>query len=244
MACPTEISRTRTLILTPSDHARSELGALLSAEGLNYSTATGMSEALTLLLEAALNDNPYHLVLVDETSLPGSSVRLTGILGAEPLLKSIRLLDIGSLQQVSENGSKPDMARILGNAFAPPPSGSEAGDPGPGPISFDPAALENLRAVEEAGQQGFVAEMIQTFLDQSEQQVSLLTAALAEQDLEVVRKTAHTLKSAAAAVGAMKLSQLCRDLECAARMKTGDFETLIAAIASELPQVSKLLKKS
>ena len=79
---------------------------------------------------------------------------------------------------------------------------------------LDPAAAENLR---QLGGDEFVAELVQTFLDEA----PVLLAALQGSDAAEVRRAAHTLKSNAATFGATRLSDLCQELETQARAGDG-----------------------
>jgi HPt (histidine-containing phosphotransfer) domain-containing protein len=71
---------------------------------------------------------------------------------------------------------------------------------------LDPAALEALR---ELGGEEFVADLVQTFLDDAPP----LLAALRGSDAGEVRRAAHTLKSNGTTFGATQLAELCRELE-------------------------------
>ncbi len=78
---------------------------------------------------------------------------------------------------------------------------------------FDPTAIEKLRTV--AGDQGstFVAEMAELFLEETRKLLPELQAGCDGQDWKAVSRLAHSLKSSAATLGAMRLSAACRILE-------------------------------
>lgn len=60
-------------------------------------------------------------------------------------------------------------------------------------------------------------QLLQTFRDQSTQQIAQIEAASAANDLETIRRIAHTMKSASFSVGANKLGELCGRIENAVR---------------------------
>jgi CheY-like chemotaxis protein/HPt (histidine-containing phosphotransfer) domain-containing protein len=86
-------------------------------------------------------------------------------------------------------------------------------------VSFDAAALENLR---ELGGNDFLAEVIDTFLADAPNLLATLRRSLDEKDADELRRAAHTLKSNAATLGAGSFSELCRELEGSA--KSGELE--------------------
>jgi len=100
---------------------------------------------------------------------------------------------------------------------------------------LDPAALEELR---QLGGDEFVTDLIDTFFADAPP----LLAALRGQDVDEVRRAAHTLKSNGTTFGATRLSELCRELE--EQAKAGDLtgapaqadriETEYALVAEEL----------
>lgn len=67
------------------------------------------------------------------------------------------------------------------------------------------------------GDQGFVDELIDTFIEDAKTQIEALQAAGAAGDIAAVVRPAHSLKSNAANVGATVLGDLCRTLEVDAR---------------------------
>jgi len=77
----------------------------------------------------------------------------------------------------------------------------------------------------------FLAELIQTFLEDAPEQLAAIRDAMAGGDAEVVRRAAHSMKSNSASFGAMALSGLCKQLEDLG--KEGDLEAAVAVV----PQV-------
>ena len=77
---------------------------------------------------------------------------------------------------------------------------------------IDPAAwaglLESL-----GGDVDFVAELVETYFDDSPRLLAAMQAALSAGNAEDLRRAAHSLKSNSASFGAMRLSKKCKELE-------------------------------
>ena len=71
--------------------------------------------------------------------------------------------------------------------------------------------LENV-----GGDRGFLAELVRTYVADSPLLFAELRAAIDAGDAATARRTAHSLKSTSASMGALALSRLCREMETAA----------------------------
>ena len=80
------------------------------------------------------------------------------------------------------------------------------------PESIDPAALETLLETT-GGDPAFLAELIDSYVDDTPQLLAVIRRAVDAGDGEELRRAAHTLKSNSATFGALTLAALCRDLE-------------------------------
>jgi HPt (histidine-containing phosphotransfer) domain-containing protein len=110
---------------------------------------------------------------------------------------------------------------------------------GEGAPVLDQKVLTDLREVveEEFG------PILRGFIDHAPTLQGELDAGLAAGDVAALVRPAHSLKSSSANVGAMRLSDLARNLEHAARQ--GDMEGAaqgVVAIRAELPQVIAALR--
>jgi HPt (histidine-containing phosphotransfer) domain-containing protein len=76
---------------------------------------------------------------------------------------------------------------------------------------------EVYQALIEAVGEDFIEEMVEAFLEEGTQLVADLGKGLADRDIDLFRRAAHSLKSNAATFGAMKLSHLSEELEEMAR---------------------------
>jgi CheY-like chemotaxis protein/HPt (histidine-containing phosphotransfer) domain-containing protein len=80
------------------------------------------------------------------------------------------------------------------------------------PLQLDPVALARLRELA-AGDNAFIAEMIDTFLHDAPGMVEDMRKAVASGDAATLRRAAHSLKSNSRDFGAPALSAMCLELE-------------------------------
>jgi HPt (histidine-containing phosphotransfer) domain-containing protein len=84
---------------------------------------------------------------------------------------------------------------------------------------FDPAALNKLLNLV-GGNKADLAELIRSFLDETPPLLVDLRQGYETNNMELLRRAAHTLKSSARDFGAIQLSQLSQQLEVAVKEKT------------------------
>ena len=77
--------------------------------------------------------------------------------------------------------------------------------------------LNVYHALIEVVGEDFIGEMVDAFLEEGAQLMTDLGKGLANQDIDIFRRAAHSLKSNAATFGATKLSDLSEELEEMAR---------------------------
>jgi CheY-like chemotaxis protein/HPt (histidine-containing phosphotransfer) domain-containing protein len=111
--------------------------------------------------------------------------------------------------------SKPVTAARLADALSrhlassPEPAGAARGGAGSGaPVVFDPTVLAHLPMVLDGSQVGFAAQMLALFASTSGELLDAIATALASGDVDVLRRSLHSLKSSSAQVGALALSEL------------------------------------
>ncbi|MCK6684785.1 MAG: response regulator [Thermoanaerobaculia bacterium] len=80
-------------------------------------------------------------------------------------------------------------------------------------IAVDMSALAGLRQYQEDGQPDIVTQLIDDFLKEAPRKLATMEGAAARGEFEVLRRTAHSLKTAAASIGARRLSALCAWIE-------------------------------
>ena len=124
--------------------------------------------------------------------------------------------------------------------------GGEANQTDRWPI--DPKALDNIRALQRQGAPDMVSKVINIYLKESPKFLKTLQDALSSQDATALQKAAHSFKSSSANVGAIGLSELCKDMEAMGRENKTDnaapllsqiqkeYETVQAALTEQLPK--------
>ncbi|UEB97410.1 Hpt domain-containing protein [Pseudomonas sp. HN2] len=97
--------------------------------------------------------------------------------------------------------------------------------------SVDRDVLDTLREVME----GDYPELLDTFLNDSEERLSNLRAT---KDADQLMSCAHSFKGSACNMGAVRLAELCQDLESNAKDKSPEaLAQLVADIHSEFADV-------
>jgi signal transduction histidine kinase/DNA-binding response OmpR family regulator len=116
------------------------------------------------------------------------------------------------------------------------------------PGSIDPKALNNIRALQRQGAPDMVSKVIHIYLKESLKFLQTLQDAVSAKDATALQKAAHSFKSSSANVGAVGLSELCRDMEAMGRENKTDnaapllsdiqaeYETVLAALTEQLPK--------
>jgi HPt (histidine-containing phosphotransfer) domain-containing protein len=109
------------------------------------------------------------------------------------------------------------------------------------PGIIDPKALNDLLETV-GGDQAFLAELIDAYLEDSPNQLSTIESALASGRVEELRRAAHSLKSNSANFGAQNLADLCKDLEESARRNELDGADIrLEQIMAEYQKVKQAL---
>jgi HPt (histidine-containing phosphotransfer) domain-containing protein len=105
--------------------------------------------------------------------------------------------------------------------------------------ALDLAVLESLRQLTRPGEPDVLREVLATFLTDAPGRVAAITNAIQCKDAHALLRAAHTLKGAAASIGASGVQGRCCELESAAR--TGDVDqgaaTLVSALCQEFERV-------
>jgi CheY-like chemotaxis protein len=130
----------------------------------------------------------------------------------------------------------------------PAPGGGAPSDtPAPRPdvdSVLDAGALERLRELDPQGTNQLLSRVIKAFESSAARLLPQLHEAQRAGDHGGVRHVAHTLKSSSASIGAVKLSQLCAEIE--SMIRTSQVEKLddrIAAMSAEVEIVLQALTR-
>ena len=110
------------------------------------------------------------------------------------------------------------------------------------PPACDPAPLDDLlEAMGEAGPE-LVRSLVVTFLDEAPRLLAAAAEAEGAGRNKEVQRAAHSLKSSSAALGALRLSSACRELETAARDGDAGLGQLLAAALTAYDEARPLLE--
>ena len=93
---------------------------------------------------------------------------------------------------------------------------------------LDTGVIDELRA-SVGDDQAFMADLIATYVGEGTDHLAAMDAAVAARDAAQIVRPAHTLKSSSAALGAMRLAQIAREIEMCGR--AGDAAELDARVA-------------
>lgn len=88
--------------------------------------------------------------------------------------------------------------------------------------ALDAAVLDILRQLNQEGQPDIVREVLTLFLDDAPRRLAAIRDALERRDAAALRREAHTLKGAAAHIGAVTFERHCRQLEALGRAASLD----------------------
>ena len=78
---------------------------------------------------------------------------------------------------------------------------------------IDPSALESYREIMGEEADAFIADIVDTYLNNAPLLLKAMQEGLAQADVKAFVRAAHTLKSNSATVGAGTLAKLCAEIE-------------------------------
>lgn len=111
------------------------------------------------------------------------------------------------------------------------------------PSHIDAKALNQIRALQRPNAPNVVHKIINSYLHDAPQLLEAARQAIAQNDSSTLYRTAHSLKSTSASLGALTLAGLCKELEAVGRAQTTDKAgTLLVAIEQEYTHVQEALK--
>jgi signal transduction histidine kinase/CheY-like chemotaxis protein len=109
---------------------------------------------------------------------------------------------------------------------------------------LDAEALERLRELDPKGENQLLSRVIKAFEASAARLLPQLQDARRSGDAAGIRHVAHTLKSSSASIGAVKLSQVCADIEAKIRAdKLEDAEARVDEMCAEIEIVLQALKR-
>lgn len=109
---------------------------------------------------------------------------------------------------------------------------------------LDREALARLEALGGDDEPELVLDLIELFLSDAHQRLAEMRLALHLHDHGAIARTAHTLKSSAGSMGAVLLSQICREVEELARgCAGGELETRAERCFDAYERTERALKE-
>jgi len=103
---------------------------------------------------------------------------------------------------------------------------------------IDHSALDTVRALQRPGSPDLLGRIIGVFVDQTPSGVEAIIEACESGDLDIVRTSAHAIKSSAAYVGAAQFSTRMANIETAAReQRLADCQQLVAGLTEHSQSV-------
>lgn len=111
-------------------------------------------------------------------------------------------------------------------------------------LRIDPKKIEELKELVDEDDPDFLIEMLEDYMDNSEENLKAIRYAIQAKDTVTVVRTAHTLKGASSNIGAVNMTELSDQLEHLGRGKTleGAVE-LIDQLEGEFVEVKCELEK-
>jgi two-component system, sensor histidine kinase and response regulator len=83
--------------------------------------------------------------------------------------------------------------------------------------TIDPRAWDSIRSLQRPGQPDMLGKVIGKYLTSSQQLIETMRLAVPQGDAAALHRTAHSLKSSSATLGALRLSALCKEVEALGR---------------------------
>jgi HPt (histidine-containing phosphotransfer) domain-containing protein len=115
----------------------------------------------------------------------------------------------------------------------------------PAPGALDADALGRLRELDPGGQGRLVERVLKTYLASLDKLLPSLDQARFANNWPVIRQIAHTLKSSSASIGALAMSDLCREIEQAVRDgQLGCVPSLLTELDAEVDRVRRTLERT
>lgn len=108
---------------------------------------------------------------------------------------------------------------------------------------LEASAIAALRDPELGGDDAFLVEVIQAFLDDSPQHVQAIQASYAAGDAPAMMRAAHSLKGSCGNFGAARLHTLCAELEQRGRAdQLAGLSVLVDRVAVEYAMLAEQLR--
>ncbi len=105
---------------------------------------------------------------------------------------------------------------------------------------IDHSVLEGYKEYQQPGEPDLVGKLIDLFARDTTARLSTLKQAVADADTGLIKREAHNAKGAAGNIGALRMADICRELEQKASI-TADANVLVSRLESEFNRVVEIL---
>lgn len=135
--------------------------------------------------------------------------------------------------------AQPDNATV--DTRVEPPANKPEADAWAGVLDKD--ALQRLRDLDPRGENRLIERVSKAFETSVGRMLPQLDEAIKIGDHAGIAHVAHTLKSSSASIGALKLSQMCAEIEAMIRRQSGeDLSQQVSAIRPEVERTVSSLR--
>ena len=109
--------------------------------------------------------------------------------------------------------------------------------------TLNPSALEQIRSLPAASDDGFVKRLLELYRRQASERLEALHVAAAGDDWATVHRISHAWKTSAGQLGAERLQSLLNDLELRSRSgRPMGLERAVAGVAAEHQRLLEALE--
>ena len=136
----------------------------------------------------------------------------------------------------------PQMDKPMSSLDSTSPVSSSEPSTDSAPAAVDESVLEELKAFQCDDGPDILTELIDIFLDDSPPRLAAMSAAMTTSESAVAEAEGHALKSSCAQLGALGLSEICRQIEQAGKQDDiGTAEPLVEQALIEFKRVEQAL---
>ena len=218
---------------------------ILQIQGYSVSVANNGREALDAYAQGA-----FDLILMDchmpemdgfeatmeirrrEQAAGGRRVPIVALTANAMAQDREECLNAGMDDHLAKPFSMQTMQEMLDRWIPPAPSGEV----------LDRQVLDGLGALQTNGKPELLARTLNLYLAESPKLMHKLKQAALADDAQEMARSAHSLKSSSANVGATLLSRYCADIEaCARRAETEEARSIFARVEAEHARVQSAL---
>jgi two-component system, sensor histidine kinase and response regulator len=223
--------------------------------------------------QAAISEDrpPHSSLTTDNRQRPTFHIPIIALTANAMEQDRQRCLDAGMDDYLSKPFSQERLAAILGR-YLPSAAETETNQQEPTPVipnepavqtkaspaptvtpsavtkeeptsPIDAKVLNQIRALQRPNAPNIVHKIINSYLHDAPQLLEAARQAIAQNDSSTLYRSAHSLKSTSASLGALTLAGLCKELEAIGRAQTTDkADSLLVTIEQEYVQVEEALK--